>query len=674
MDQSELPVDAATLDALRSLTTSDAKLATLMKATALGVDQPIALASFLDGDHERCLAAHGLPELARMERSGSFCDATVRTGGCLEVEDALADPRFRHNPLVTGPAHVRSCTGYPLFTPDGVEIGALCVMSPRPGRLTDREKEFLALQAVAVTMALDAHLDRRALETSQSRLAEQNWRLESTIAGTNAGTWEWNVQTGETRFNETWARFIGYRLEDLRPISINTWLENTHPEDLQRSGELLNAHFAGDSEFYECEARMRHRDGSWIWVLDRGRVRTWTDQGEPEWMYGTHELITERKHRADALEQSEARLKRVSEVAGIGGWELDCRTGEMTWSDMNYVIHGLPIGQLPAVDEAIEFYAPEAREVIQNALTACIETGAPYDLELPFIRADGSRIWVRAVGQADRADGETLRVTGSFQDITESYELRLELSQERQRLLEHAQALEQQQRELKISNTSLENFAYIASHDLSSPLQNMKSFSELLIRDLGPNLDSRREQYVKFLLQSMDRMQSRIEGLLSLSRVRQATLDLQRVNLAELIERVLGDLSHRIEALDATLDYGELPDAICDATLMEQVIQNLIENSLRYRGEHPPLIRIRGSLDGGSVSLAFADNGIGFKPQHGDRIFRMFERLSTDSEGSGIGLAISRLILERHNGTIDCTAEPGNGATFTLSWPAKPSH
>ena len=127
---------------------------------------------------------------------------------------------------------------------------------------------------------------------TEAALEQERKRLDEIIRGTNAGTWEWNVQTGETRFNETWAQFIGYRLEELQPVSINTWLENTHPEDLERSGELLNAHFAGDSEFYECEARMRHRNGDWIWVLDRGRVRTWTDQGEPEWMYGTHELIT----------------------------------------------------------------------------------------------------------------------------------------------------------------------------------------------------------------------------------------------------------------------------------------------------------------------------------------------------------------------------------------------
>lgn len=132
------------------------------------------------------------------------------------------------------------------------------------------------------------------------RTVEQR-RLQNAISGTRTGTWEWNVSTGETVFNERWAHIIGYSLEELEPISIETWMNFTHPDDLKRSGELLERHFSGELPSYECEARMRHRDGHWVWVLDRGSVLSWTDDGQPLMMYGTHQDISARKESDSKL-------------------------------------------------------------------------------------------------------------------------------------------------------------------------------------------------------------------------------------------------------------------------------------------------------------------------------------------------------------------------------------
>ncbi len=126
-------------------------------------------------------------------------------------------------------------------------------------------------------------------------LAAERQRLAYILEGTNVGTWEWNVQTGQTVFNERWAELIGYRLEELAPVSIDTWTRFVHPDDLKTSGELLERHFNKELPYYECEARMRHRDGSWVWVLDRGKVVTWADDGKPLFVSGTHQDITARK-------------------------------------------------------------------------------------------------------------------------------------------------------------------------------------------------------------------------------------------------------------------------------------------------------------------------------------------------------------------------------------------
>lgn len=138
--------------------------------------------------------------------------------------------------------------------------------------------------------------DITLLIASERALNDERTRLASIIEGTGVGTWEWNVQTGETRINKQWAQIVGLTLEDLSPMTIETLNRLVHPNDLTRSASLLEQHYAGETASYECEVRLRHSDGHWVWVLDRGRVLTHTDDGEPEWMFGTHLDIAHRKH------------------------------------------------------------------------------------------------------------------------------------------------------------------------------------------------------------------------------------------------------------------------------------------------------------------------------------------------------------------------------------------
>ncbi|WP_420588616.1 diguanylate cyclase domain-containing protein [Bacterioplanoides sp.] len=157
---------------------------------------------------------------------------------------------------------------------------------------------------------LKAEMSQR--QEAEKSLALHMERLNHILEGTNVGSWEWNVQTGETVFNQRWAEIIGYSLEELQPVSIDTWMSYAHPDDLEKSGELLEQHFNGELEFYDTEARMKHKDGHWVWVHDRGKVYSWTADGKPEWMAGTHQEITERK-------QAEEKIKHLANHDALTG-------------------------------------------------------------------------------------------------------------------------------------------------------------------------------------------------------------------------------------------------------------------------------------------------------------------------------------------------------------------
>lgn len=152
----------------------------------------------------------------------------------------------------------------------------------------------------------------------ERELEAANYYLKSIVDGTELGIWEWNTQTGRTVFNENWAQILGYRLEELEPYDIQTWWQFLHPDDSQRSQKLLKAHFEGESEYYEFKGRMRHKDGHWVWVLEKGKVFTWTPEGKPEMMYGTQQDISQQIELEEELRLDRDLFQAIFDQAGNG--------------------------------------------------------------------------------------------------------------------------------------------------------------------------------------------------------------------------------------------------------------------------------------------------------------------------------------------------------------------
>jgi light-regulated signal transduction histidine kinase (bacteriophytochrome) len=238
---------------------------------------------------------------------------------------------------------------------------------------------------------------------------------------------------------------------------------------------------------------------------------------------------------------------------------------------------------------------------------------------------------------------------------------------------------------LKQSNQELENFAFIASHDLKEPLRTIHNFSGLLVNRCHRQLDAQGQDYVQRIRRACRRMQTQIDDLLALSRITTQAQPFVSVDLNQIAVNVLFALEAKIQETQAKIEVEPLPTVEADPGQIYQLLQNLISNALKFHGSHPPQIRIYSHIqlpELASLStevsetelicqILVEDQGIGFDEQYLDRIFKPFERLHrhNDCDGTGIGLAICRKIAERHKGSLTAKSRLGHGATFIVSLP-----
>jgi PAS domain S-box-containing protein len=235
-----------------------------------------------------------------------------------------------------------------------------------------------------------------------------------------------------------------------------------------------------------------------------------------------------------------------------------------------------------------------------------------------------------------------------------------------------AQQLTNRAEELARSNAELQQFAYVASHDLQEPLRKVASYVQVLEADYADQLDDQARQYIHFATDAAQRMRRLIEDLLAVSRVRIDQMEVEECDLGQIVNDILEDFAVAVTEAGATVTVGELPRITADPTHLRQALQNLISNALKYRGEAPPQIDIRAEPDPQGWLFTVQDNGIGFKQEYADQIFGMFQRLVSRSkyEGTGMGLAIVAKVIQNHNGQIWATSQPGGPTVISFRLPA----
>lgn len=316
--------------------------------------------------------------------------------------------------------------------------------------------------------------------------------------------------------------------------------------------------------------------------------------------------------------------------------------------------------------ELVEKLVPEAyREGHVAQREAYVQTPTPRPMgagrELTALAADGREVPVRiSLGPIRTSSG--LLVSVMLRDLTE-------------RLRAEAEAAEHL-RDLERSNQELREFAHVASHDLQAPLRKIRSFGGRLVERAAGKLDAKSADYLERMVRAAVRMQTLIEDLLRYSRVTMKAGALGEVDLADVLEDALADLELEREECGADISIGPLPRVRADRAQLRHVFQNLLGNAMRFRrADTAPRVRVREETDGqarpGFCRVVVEDDGMGFAPRHAERIFQIFERLRPDDsrEGSGVGLAICKSVVERHGGRIEAEGRPDQGATFRVELP-----
>nr|WP_285750884.1 sensor histidine kinase [Lentzea sp. NBRC 105346] len=335
-------------------------------------------------------------------------------------------------------------------------------------------------------------------------------------------------------------------------------------------------------------------------------------------------------------------------------------------------------GQLTALQQNLSRDAQQARadldDAANTALLLSIAMGTLLVLLIAAVAVVLYRIVVTPLAQL--ADEVREVASGDFHREIDAHGPREvvmlgeDVDAMRARIVQELSKLDEYSAELRRSNSELEQFAYVASHDLQEPLRKVASFCQLLQRRYGGQLDERADQYIDFAVDGAKRMQVLINDLLAFSRVGRITREHTLVDLNDVVRQVVENYSERIEETGAQVVIGDLPAVRGEASLLSAVFQNLVSNALKFHGEHPE-ISITAERTGDEWLFTCRDNGIGIDAEYADRIFIIFQRLHPKDAypGTGIGLAMCRKIVEYHGGTIWLNTDEGQGTTFQFTLP-----
>jgi PAS domain S-box-containing protein len=494
------------------------------------------------------------------------------------------------------------------------------------------------------------------------------------------GVWEWDVQENKIIWSNGLYRLLGYdpvtekdQLNITPQFYLHHIIEEDKPKVLHNQKDQLIHHE------YDHYYKVRDRNGRIKDVREKAKVIR-NEKDELLRVIGSTMDVTEQLQLYRDLAAYKAMKQENEQFLSYGTWEYDAKNNHYFWSDGMYRLFGYDPGSdknKVAVSESLyrkhmkeEDY--EKGKILLTSILNSQEKQEHYSWEYQITTNSGDIKRLETIGKfIYDEDGIWLKTIGTCRDVTP--------------LRQYQLSLEEKVKDLDRSNKELEEFAYVASHDMNEPLRKITTFIERLENKYKSELGADGQLYLTRISASVENMRLLIDTLLEFSRTARSNQPYSQVDLNDILMQVKADLELKIEETVAEIHATGLPVIEAVPSQMKQLFDNLLSNSIKFRqpGKHP-YITIRCQklskkqkdqwhFDQDKIyyRIDFTDNGIGFEPEYSERIFQIFQRLHGKSEypGSGIGLAICKKITDQHKGLIYATSEPEKGATFTVILP-----
>lgn len=503
--------------------------------------------------------------------------------------------------------------------------------------------------------------------SSELTAEQERWRLA--LAANNDGLFDWNPKTGQSFYSPRWKAILGCGPEEL-PDTENAWKARLHPEDRDRVLETLEDYLRQRIPSYEVEYRLRHKDGSWRWVLARGKA-VWDAGGNVLRLVGSHSDITARKNAEQALADSRQRLEMALAAGELGMWDWDIAADQLYFSEGCFVVLGYEPDRVmrdPAVWR--ELIHPDDRALVFSRLGDHLAGRLDrFACEFRMRHRDGSWRWSVSRGQVVYRDaqGRAARLVGTYQDITARKQ--------------SEEALRSAKEAAEAAARAKSEFLAMMSHEIRTPLNGVIGMTSLL---LDSPLSAHQREYVETIRSSGGALLGVINEVLDFSKIEAGRMELERLDfdvratVEEAVALVADAAQQKGLALRVSIGEGVPTGVWGDPGRVRQVLLNYLSNAIKFTpaGEVRVEVAHTGSASGLKLRWSVSDTGIGLSPEQQKRLFTPFTQADASTTrrfgGTGLGLAICRRLTNLMGGEVGVESEPGRGSTFWFTMDLEP--